>query len=66
MNLQLKDLLKRKYPTGKWEITDIDKEIRDWLGTNISSKVAEPNEFDPAVGLALHEGSHIKLSNFKY
>jgi uncharacterized protein (TIGR02646 family) len=25
-----KDLLKRKYPTGKWEITDIDKEIRDW------------------------------------
>jgi hypothetical protein len=30
----------------------------------ISSKVAEPNEFDPAVGLALHEGSHIKLSNF--
>ena len=36
-----KDLLKRKYPTGKWENTDIDKEIRDWLGTNISSKVAE-------------------------
>ena len=31
----------------------------------ISSKIAEPNEFDPAVGLALHEGSHIKLSNFK-
>ena len=31
----------------------------------ISSKVAEPNEFDPAVGLALHEGSHIKLSNFE-
>ena len=30
----------------------------------ISSKVAEPNEFDPAEGLALHEGSHIKLSNF--
>jgi hypothetical protein len=30
----------------------------------ISSKVAEPNEIDPAVGLALHEGSHIKLSNF--
>ena len=36
-------------------------------GTTVvmSSKVAEPNEFDPAVGLALHEGSHIKLSNFK-
>jgi len=31
----------------------------------ISSKITEPAEFDVAVGLALHEGSHIKLSNFK-
>ena len=31
----------------------------------ISSKISEPAEFDVAVGLALHEGSHIKLSNFK-
>jgi hypothetical protein len=30
----------------------------------ISANIAEPKEFDPAVGLALHEGSHIKLSNF--
>jgi len=25
-----KDLLRRKYLTGKWKTTDIDKEIRDW------------------------------------
>ena len=31
----------------------------------ISANIAEPKEFDPAVGLALHEGSHIKLSNFE-
>jgi hypothetical protein len=31
----------------------------------ISSKITDPAEFDVAVGLALHEGSHIKLSNFK-
>ena len=31
----------------------------------ISSKIAEPKEFDSSVGLALHEGSHIKLSNFE-
>ena len=31
----------------------------------ISANIAEPKEFDPAVGLALHEGSHIKLSNFQ-
>ena len=30
----------------------------------ISANVADPKEFDSAVGLALHEGSHIKLSNF--
>ena len=30
----------------------------------ISANIADPKEFDPAVGLALHEGSHIKLSNF--
>ena len=31
----------------------------------ISANIAEPKEFDPAVGLALHEGSHIVLSDFK-
>lgn len=30
----------------------------------IGSKVVEPADFDVAVGLALHEGSHIKLSDF--
>ena len=30
----------------------------------ISSNITEPDQFDPAVGLALHEGSHIKLSDF--
>jgi hypothetical protein len=30
----------------------------------IGAKVVEPKDFDIAVGLALHEGSHIKLSDF--
>jgi hypothetical protein len=30
----------------------------------IGSEVIEPKDFDVAVGLALHEGSHIKLSDF--
>ena len=32
----------------------------------ISSKLAEPADFDVAVGLALHEASHIKLSSFDF
>ena len=32
----------------------------------ISSKIEDPQDFDVAVGLALHEGSHIKLSDFKF
>ena len=31
----------------------------------IGSQIVEPKDFDVAVGLALHEGSHIKLSDFK-
>ena len=31
----------------------------------IGANVIEPKDFDVAVGLALHEGSHIKLSDFK-
>ena len=31
----------------------------------IGSNIVEPQDFDIAVGLALHEGSHIKLSNFE-
>jgi len=30
----------------------------------IGSRITEPNDFDVAVGLSLHEGSHIKLSDF--
>lgn len=30
----------------------------------ISSRITKPQDFDVAVGLALHEGSHIKLSDF--
>lgn len=32
----------------------------------ISSKIDNPSDFDTTVGLALHEGSHIKLSDFKF
>ena len=35
----------------------------DGKAVNISAKLND-NEFDPAVGLALHEGSHIKLTDF--
>ena len=31
----------------------------------IGSRIVEPKDFDVAVGLALHEGSHIKLSDFQ-
>jgi hypothetical protein len=31
----------------------------------IGANIEEPKDFDVAVGLALHEGSHIKLSDFK-
>lgn len=32
----------------------------------ISSKIEDPKDFDVAVGLALHEASHIKLSDFEF
>jgi hypothetical protein len=32
----------------------------------IGSNVVEPKDFDIAVGLALHEGSHIKLTDFNH
>ena len=31
----------------------------------IGSNISDPKDFDVAVGLSLHEGSHIKLSNFE-
>ena len=36
----------------------------DGKTVTIGANVVEPKDFDIAVGLALHEGSHIKLSNF--
>ena len=40
-----------------------DNSYTDGKKVTIGSKINEKN-FDPVVGLALHEGSHIKLSNF--
>ena len=40
-----------------------DSSYTDGKKVTIGSKINEKN-FDPVVGLALHEGSHIKLSNF--
>ena len=40
-----------------------DSSFTDGKKVTIGSKINEKN-FDPVVGLALHEGSHIKLSNF--
>ena len=52
-----KDDIKVNYSTGKQSYTDGKTVV-------ISSKLDE-NEFDSTVGLALHEGSHIALTNFK-
>ena len=32
----------------------------------VGAEIAEPKDFDVAVGLALHEGSHIKLTDFDH
>lgn len=37
----------------------------DGKTVTLSADVEKPESFDPAVGLALHEASHIVLSNFK-
>ena len=42
-----------------------DNSYTDGKVVTIGSKIDEKN-FDPVVGLALHEGSHIKLSNFDF
>ena len=42
-----------------------DNSYTDGKMVVIGSKIDEKN-FDPVVGLALHEGSHIKLSNFDF
>ena len=42
-----------------------DSSYTDGKAVMIGSKIDEKN-FDPVVGLALHEGSHIKLSDFDF
>jgi len=42
-----------------------DSSYTDGKAVMIGSKIDEKN-FDPVVGLALHEGSHIKLSDFEF
>ena len=42
-----------------------DSSYTDGKRVMIGSKIDEKN-FDPVVGLALHEGSHIKLSDFDF
>ncbi len=42
-----------------------DSSYTDGKSVMIGSKINE-NNFDPVVGLALHEGSHIKLSDFDF
>ena len=41
-----------------------DESYTDGKSVTIGSKIEDKN-FDPAVGLALHEGSHIAFTNFK-
>lgn len=52
-----KDNIPVKFSSGDQSYTDGDSVV-------ISSKLEE-KEFDSTVGLALHEGSHIALTNFK-
>jgi len=48
-----------KFATNGESYTDGDT-------VTISSKIENPSDFDTTVGLALHEGSHIKLSDFNF
>ena len=48
-----------KFATNGESYTDGDT-------VTISSKIENPSDFDTTVGLALHEGSHIKLSDFEF
>lgn len=42
-----------------------EQSYTDGKTVTIGSKITDPADFDIAVGLALHEGSHIKLSDFE-
>ena len=41
-----------------------DRSYTDGESITIGADIAKPDKFDPACGLALHEASHIKLSDF--
>lgn len=53
-----KDNIPVNFSSGQQSYTDGQSVV-------LSAKMDE-NEFDPVVGLALHEGSHIALTDFKY
>lgn len=57
VNIVTNDNIKVKFNTRGNSYTDGKSVV---IGANI----VEPKDFDVAVGLALHEGSHIKLSDF--
>ena len=57
VNIVTNDDIKVKFNTRGNSYTDGKSVV---IGANI----VEPKDFDVAVGLALHEGSHIKLSDF--
>jgi len=52
-------------PSIPVKFQDNDESFTDGKKVVIGSKINEKN-FDPVVGLALHEGSHIKLSDFEF
>jgi hypothetical protein len=43
---------------------EVGNSYTDGSTVTIGSNIDSPKEFDPAVGLALHEAAHIKLSDF--
>jgi len=57
VNIVTNDVISVKFESENNSYTDGKTVV---IGSNISS----PDDFDVAVGLALHEGSHIKLSDF--
>ena len=58
VNIVTNDNIKVRFNTRGHSYTDGKSVV-------IGSNIVEPKDFDVAVGLALHEGSHIKLSNFE-
>ena len=52
-------------PTINVKFQDRGDSYTDGKSVVIGSRITEPKDFDVAVGLSLHEGSHIKLSDFE-